>query len=169
MLQRYREYLRDTPVQAWLTNVSCLFSVFAALNVAFPSRNNFGMANLNFGDILGWPTFLLLYRFSDQQQQKNPISAFQQKAVGILSLLALGSSVAAKRAPTLYTYLGLTIPPSVEMTMLVWFSVSALLAVALGYAARRSKVGRMGLVLSAAWLVVILLTGILYLTTAQCR
>ena len=127
MLQRYREYLRDTPVQAWLTNVSCLFSVFAALNVAFPSRNNFGMANLNFGDILGWPTFLLLYRFSDQQQQKNPISAFQQKAVGILSLLALGSSVAAKRAPTLYTYLGLTILPSVEVTMLAWFMrISAL-------------------------------------------
>ncbi len=155
MLRRYQNYAQSNPLPSWLIQVAVLF----ALNLTF-FRGTLGARDR--GHFL-WlavftlsaPTVNLLTRFSEVQRRERPIPLRQEEGVGLLSLSALGASLGALGVLTFGKHLGLFLPPDKSLLLLTLFSVSALLSLALGYAARRTPEGLWGLRLSVAWLVLL--------------
>ena len=94
----------------------------------------------------------LLARLSEAQRQGAPVPLRQEEGIGLLSLSALGASIGALGVVTFSRHLGLFLPSNTSVPLLLTFSLSALLSLALGYAARRTPEGLWGLRLSSSWL-----------------
>ncbi len=105
---------------------------------------------------LSMPTRGLIQRLSEEQRSVRPVPLRQEEGVGLLSLSALGASIGALGVVAFGKHLGLFLPPNKSVLLLMLFSVSALLSLALGYAARRTPGGLWGLRLSSAWLALLI-------------
>lgn len=153
MLKRYRNYAHSNPLPSWLIGVAFLLVFYLTLFWAVPGTKNPGL--LMFYVVLAFslPTSGLIQRLSEDRQHEAPVPLRQEEGVGLLSLSALGASFGTLGVIAFGKHLGLFLPPNRSVLLLMLFSVSALLSLGLGYAARRSEAGRWGLRLSSAWLV----------------
>jgi hypothetical protein len=152
MLKRCQQYMEEKPLQGWLIRVAVLLVFWATLYAVAPGRKNLGLANLYAGSVFGVPTFYLVRRFSDERRHEKPISPRQEFGVGTLSLIAAVCSISAEMALIVARRFGIALSDAVALRLLMLFSMSALLSLALGYAARHSRVGRCGLLISTIWL-----------------
>lgn len=121
-----------------------------------PGPKRSGMLLLFIVFALSVPTRGLIQRLSEEQRCVRPVPPRQEEGVGLLSLSALGASIGALGVVAFGKHLGLFLPPNKSVLLLMLFSVSALLSIALGYAAQRTPKGLWGLRLSSAWLVLLI-------------
>ena len=152
MLKRFRNYAQSNPLPSWLMEVAFLLTLYLTLFWAVSGTKNPGLLLLSVVMALSPPTRSLIQRFSDEQRREKPVPPQQEKGVGLLSLLASVCSIGALGTVALHKHLGLFLPVEKAILLLMLFSGSALLSLALGYAARRTKAGRWGVGLSSAWL-----------------
>lgn len=153
MLNRYRNYAQSNPLPSWLIEVTFLLTVNLAMFWFVPGPKKVGLLLLFVVFALSPPTRGLM-RFSEEQRRVRPVPPRQEEGVGLLSLSALGASFGALGVATFGKHLGLFLPPNKSLLLLL-FSVSTLLSLALGYAARRTPDGLWGLRLSAVWLILL--------------
>ena len=153
MLNRYRNYAQSNPLPSWLIEVTFLLTVNLAMFWFVPGPKKVGLLLLFVVFALSPPTRGLM-RFSEEQRRVRPVPPRQEEGVGLLSLSALGASFGALGVATFGKHLGLFLPPNKSLLLLL-FSVSTLLSLALGYAARRTPEGLWGLRLSVAWLILL--------------
>ena len=152
MWKRYQDYAQANPLSSWLI----AGAVLLVLNLTFfwgvlgPGNSEHLLMPVILA--LSAPTGNLLARFSEEQRHERPVPLGQERGVGLLSLFASVCSLGAWGVLALHRHLGLSLLPGSDLWLLDLFSVSALLSLALGYAARRTKVGRWGLGLSSVWL-----------------
>ena len=155
MLERYRGYAQSNPLPTWLIEVTFLLTVNLALFWFVPGPKKVGLLLLFVVSALSVPTTGMIQRFSEEQRRVRPVPLRQEEGVGLLSLSALGASFGALGVVAFDKHLGLFLPPNRSLLLLLLFSVSALLSLALGYAARRTPEGLWGLRLSTAWLILL--------------
>ena len=151
MLNRYRNYAQANPLPSWLIQVAVLLTLNVALFWGAIGPRNFGHLLLLLAFAFTVPTGNLMARLSEAQRHEAPVPPRQEEGIGLLSLLALGAGVGALGVAAFGKHLGLFLPSNTSVPLLMLFSVSALLSLALGYAARRTPEGLWGLRLSAAW------------------
>lgn len=155
MLKRYQNYAQANPLPSWLIQVAVLLTLNLALfRGAIGPRNPVDLM-LPLAFALSVPTSNLMARLSEAQRHEAPVPLRQEEGVGLLSLSALGASIGAFGVTAFGKHLGLFLPHNKVVLLLMLFSVSALLSLALGYAARRTPEGLWGLRLSSAWLILI--------------
>jgi len=154
MLERYRDYAQSNPLPSWLIEVTFLLTVSLTGFWVVPGPKKVGLLLLFVVFALSLPTRGLIQRFSEEQRRVKPVPPRQEEGVGLLSLSALGASFGALGVATFGKHLGLFLPPNKSLLLLL-FSVSTLLSLALGYAARRTPEGLWGLRLSAMWLILL--------------
>lgn len=158
MLKRYQNYAQSNPLPSWLIQVAVLLTLNLALFWGVIGPRNPGHLMLLLAFALSAPTGNLLARFSEEQRRERPVPPQQEKGVGLLSLLASVCSIGAWGGVAFGKRLGLFLPAESVLWLLILFSVSALLSLALGYAARRTKAGRWGLGLSSVWLLFLIVS-----------
>lgn len=158
MLKRFQNYMQDNPLQAWLILVALPLPFYLAFLCSTTRPVNPGLVVLYASLTLSPPTRLLVLRFSEEQRRKHPISSRQETAVGVLSLVASLCSICALSAVAFSKRLGTLLTTEMSIRLLMLFSGSVLLALALGYAARNSTVGGWGLRLSFGWLLFVVFT-----------
>ena len=154
MLERYRDYAQSNPLPSWLIEVTFLLTVSLTGFWVVPGPKKVGLLLLLVVFALSLPTRGLIQRFSEEQRRVKPVPPRQEEGVGLLSLSALGASFGALGVVIFGKHLGLFLPPNKSLLLLL-FSVSTLLSLALGYAARRTPEGLWGLRLSAMWLILL--------------
>ena len=154
MLERYRDYAQSNPLPSWLIEVTFLLTVSLTGFWVVPGPKKVGLLLLFVVFALSLPTRGLIQRFSEEQRRVKPVPPRQEEGVGLLSLSALGASFGALGVVIFGKHLGLFLPPNKSLLLLL-FSVSTLLSLALGYAARRTPEGLWGLRLSAMWLILL--------------
>jgi hypothetical protein len=154
MLKRYQNWTEANPLWDWLLSVTISLAFFLTLFYVIPGPKKPGFALLLVSILLSSPTTSLLRRFSDERQQAQPISPQQELGIGLLALLSSVCSLGALGMCLLEKRLNLSMD-AVGAALMV-FSVSALLSLGLGHAARHSWAGRWGFRLTIGWLVVIL-------------
>ena len=137
MLERYRDYAQSNPLPSWLIEVTFLLTVNLAMFWFVPGPKKVGLLLLFVVFALSPPTRGLM-RFSEEQRRVRPVPPRQEEGVGLLSLSALGASFGALGVATFGKHLGLFLPHNSLLLLLMLFSVSTLLSLALGYAARRT-------------------------------
>ena len=155
MLKHYRDYAQSNPLPCWLIEVTLLLTVSIALFWFVPGPKKVGLLMLFVVLSFSGPTQGLIQRLSEEQRRVRPVPPRQEEGVGLLSLSALGTSFGALGVVAFGKHLGLFLPPNKSLLLLMFFSVSTLLSLALGYAARRTPEGLWGLRLSAAWLILL--------------
>lgn len=152
MLNRYRNYAQSNPLPSWLIDITFLLTVNLTMFWFVPGAKKPGLLFLLVVFALSMPTRSLIQRLSEDQRRARPVPRWQEEGVGLLSLSALGASFGALGVVAFGKHLGLFLPHNSSLLLLMLFSVSALLSLALGYAARRTLEGLWGLRLSVAWL-----------------
>jgi len=156
MLKRYQNYAQSNPLPSWLIQVAVLLTLNLALFWgAIRPRNPVDLM-LPLALALSIPTGNLLARLSEAQRHEAPVPPRQEEGIGLLSLSALGASLGALGVVAYGKHRGLFLPPNKSVLLLMLFSASALLSLALGYAARRTPEGLWGLRLSSAWLALVI-------------
>lgn len=155
MLKHYQNYAQANPLPSWLIEVIFLLTISLALFWFVPGPKKVGLLMLLVVSALSAPTRSLIQRFSEEQRRVRPVPPRQEEGVGLLSLSALGATFGASGVVAFGKHLGLFLPPNESLLLLTLFSVSTLLSLALGYAARRTPEGLWGLRLSAAWLILL--------------
>jgi hypothetical protein len=145
-------YSRENPLTVWV--VVCVLSLTVNLLLWKVVGGGTGLLLLALCFSVSAPTVTLIRRFSERAIQEHPAPPAQEKAVGVFAvaagILSLGAFAGAIAA-------GRSAEPSalaVALNLLVLYAVSALLAMALGFAARRTRVGYVGLILSSVSIVV---------------
>lgn len=152
MLKRFRSYAQANPLSWWLVEVVFLLTLYLTIFWVVPGLKKPGLLLMFAVFTFSAPTGNLLARFSEEQRRERPVPPGQERGVGLLSLFASVCSIGALGTVALSKHLGLFLPAEKVIPLLMLFSVSTLLSLALGYAARRTKAGRWGLRLSSAWL-----------------
>ena len=155
MWKRYQNYAQSNPLPSWLIEATFLLMVNLTGFWIVSGPKKVGLLMLLIVFALSAPTKSLLQRFSDEQQRVRPVPPRQEEGVGLLSLSVLGASFGTLGVVAFGKHLGLFLPPNKPLLLLMLFSVSTLLSLALGYAARRTPEGLWGLRLSAAWLILL--------------
>jgi len=165
MLNRFRDYVQDNPLGGWLLEIAFLSAfvstLYLALGAAFYGFRHEpfkpGMLLLFASFVLTLPTLRLVQRFSDEQRREKPVPPRQERGIGlvsvalvlcsisVLSVLVLGKWVGLK-------WVGLVVSSNEAAPLLLLFSSSALLGLALGYAVRHTRLGRSALLLCVGWL-----------------
>ena len=155
MLNRYRNYAQSNPLPSWLIEVTFLLTVSLTGFWVVPGPKKVGLLLLFVVFALSMPTRSLIQRLSEDQRRARPVPLWQEEGIGLLSLSALGASFGALGVATFGKHLGLFLPHNSSLLLMMLFSVSTLLSLALGYAARRTPEGLWGLRLSVAWLILL--------------
>ena len=155
VLKRYQNYAQLNPLPSWLIQVAVLLMLNVALFWGAIGPRNFIDLMMPLVLALSVPTGNILARLSEAQRQGAPVPLRQEEGIGLLSLSALGASIGALGVVTFSRHLGLFLPSNTSVPLLLTFSLSALLSLALGYAARRTPEGLRGLRLSSSWLALI--------------
>lgn len=153
MWKRYQNYALSNPLSSWLIEIAFLLTLNLILFWAVPGAKKPGLLMLLVVFALSQPTRSLIQRFSEEQQRQRPVPPQQEKGVGLLSLFASVCSIGALGTVALQKHLSLFLPVEKAILLLMLFSVTALLSLALGYAARRTKAGRWGLGVTSVWLI----------------
>lgn len=156
-MKRFQAHMQNNPLPAWL--LSCAFLLLLSLGPMWllpVDRTNPAFVLLIIIIALSSPTRLLIDRFSKEQRRINPVPPRQEKAVGVLSLLAWACSVGAFVTVIFGRELGLRRPVEKEIWLLTLFSGSALLALTLGYAVRHTREGRRAIRLTIGWIVILI-------------
>lgn len=124
----------------WLLTVVLALAVSFTLFFVIPEPKKPGLAWLLVILVLSPPTHGLLRRFSDERRHASPIPPSQEMGVGLLAALAALCSIGSIAVSILGRRWGW---PMVQVgPMLMAFSVSALLSLGLGQAARHTAAGR---------------------------
>jgi len=167
MWKRYQNYAQANPLSSWLIQVAVLLTLNLALfwGVIGPRNPEHLMWLLALA--VSAPTGNLLARFSEEQRRERPIPPQQETGVGLLSLFTSVCSLGAWGVVAIRKHLGLFLPAESALWLLTLFSVSALLSLMLGYAARRTEAGRWGLGLSSAWLLFLVCFAVIRLFLRQ--
>ena len=156
MLKRYQNYAQSNPLPSWLIQVAVLLTVNLTLFWSVPGPKRSGLLLLFVVSALSVPTRSLIQRLSEEQRSVRPVPLRQEEGVGLLSLSVLGASIGALGVVCFGKHLGPFLSSNTPVLLLMLFSLSALLSLALGYAARRTPEGLWGLRLSSAWLALII-------------
>jgi hypothetical protein len=151
----------------WL--VTCTLLLGVNLLLWYLIGGNFGLLLVGLSFSLTPPTVSLIRRFSESGVRKHPVPPGQENAIGVLSLALSITSVGA-----FFRAIEMRNGPaaSVEMAslyLLLLFATSEILAVLLGFAARRTNVGRVALLLSSLWFLLFVVSALTILLAAWWR
>lgn len=161
MWNQYSRYAQDRPLQGWLIMAVALlvfdlavFAVAVSVGALTTSRPAPFMA-LVFSSL--WtPTFMLMWRFSEEGRRERPIRPEQERGAGLASLGLLMQSVLAVGVGAAGLWLSWPRP------VVAWAGVIAIIAVvlsgALGSAVRNTAAGRWGMQLACAWFALLFVT-----------
>lgn len=162
-LKRFQDFIRANPVRAWGLSVALLLVINLTAFCAMPGPKKPGLMFffLCFATIM--PTYHLLSRFSNARRRERPVSFEQESQVASLSLYAAFCSIGSFGIIILLKPLGSQLPEWAVLSLLTSFSLSEMLALALGCAVGHTKHGRLGLTVSAVWLLLVVAAGVIVL------
>jgi len=159
-VKRFRRFCHDKPLSAWFLTVTFLLGLYLTAYQFLGPQNPLWILLL-FSMALAAPTHSLLERFSDTELQQSPVLAEEEKKAGAFSLLAALCSIGSLLCPVLLKRLHVSLPDSSYTGLLLVFPVSVIFSLILGYAGRRSKAGRCGLVLTLGWPLLLVIASVL--------
>lgn len=151
MIERYRAYVQSRPLQGWLLAVAVGLAVSRVLTWIMPDKGGHGppffyvLACVAFTS----PTVSLMMRLSEQGRREKPIPPAQEQAVARLSLASSVCGVGALAVGIIGRWAGW--PLDTRVAWLTASMIAAAVAAMLGYDVRQTRAGRWGVVLSAAW------------------
>lgn len=159
MLNKYRVYSENYPIQAWVLEIASMtFIYFSAWFVLYFLRQPTfppGMWFLVLSFLFGSPTRGLVQRFSEARRREKPMPLPQERGVGMLSIAAAVGSIASFGGMLGRQRSGLL--GTADLALGLGFVVCAFLSISLGYAVRHTRLGWWSLLLSAAWVGLLIL------------
>jgi len=151
MLKRFHHYSESNPLHAWLLTVGLLVLFNSCLLWAVPRLRKPEMIGLFLCYALTTPTIHLVRRFSEEQRKQKPIALRQERAVGVLSVIAVLCSVGALATVAVGERAGLHPSENAGLGLLFAFAVTLMLGVVFGAATRHMRVGLWGFRMAVAW------------------
>ena len=153
--ERVHKYTADNPLQGWLLTVGLVLALYALGLSVFPDTRKPGLIFIMMTSALGPPTVTLLLRFSKETRAKTPVAPRQEQIVGVSSVFAAVGSIISFGVTLSCKPLGVSVDSGLAFT--AGFSFLLMFALAFGIAAQKTKAGRLGLLIAAGWLGVVLL------------
>ncbi len=162
MLKRCQMWTEANPLWNWMLSVAVWLAFSLTVFFVVPGPKTPGLVLLPMILIaLTGPTHSLTVRLSEAGREARPVSPSQERGVGLLAVLAFVCSIGTFGVCLFGARMGW--PMGRVGGMLIGFSVSTLLSLRLGYAARHTAAGRWGMRLTSGWLV-LMLSAVLVMT-----
>lgn len=151
MLKRVQNYAQANPLPTWLLGVAILLTFDMGAYSLCRGTKNPGLFMLLVSMALSSPTTALIARMSETRRAENPVSLEQDRQIGLLALFFAFCSVGSLGLTIMEKRLGLNWPAELGAYAIVVFALSTFLALAMGYAARRTSLGQVAVKLTAGW------------------
>ena len=149
MLERYRRYIQSHLLEGWAIQVAVVLAFTRVLTWVWPDKSDPSWFLVLICMAFVQPTFSLMMRLSEEGRRERPLPPSQERAIGVLSLVASVCAIGALSVGTFGRWAGW--PLDTRVAWLIASFIAAVVAAMLGYGMRQTRAGRWGVGLSVAW------------------